>query len=59
MKRKKLRNCTSASKKQIAEAYNISSSTLNRWLKRDNLNIEGRIFTHKELQALLNKWGYP
>lgn len=44
---------------ELAKEYGISVRTLNRWFKRESLNIPNGIIIPKNLQIIFEKIGFP
>jgi len=44
---------------ELASVYGISVRTLNRWFKRESLNIPKGIIIPRNLQIIFEKIGFP
>jgi len=50
---------TSKSRQQVADAYGISTKTLSRWLKKENIEVSSGLLNLKELEIIYDKFGKP
>lgn len=46
-------------RKELATAYNVSTSTMRRWLRRMNIEATDHRITPKELEFIVNELGDP
>lgn len=44
---------------EIAEEYGISRRTLQRWLKKENIQLSNRLLTPTEQRRIYMKFGLP
>jgi predicted site-specific integrase-resolvase len=50
---------TTKLRQQVADAYGISTKTLYRWLKKENIEVSRGLLTTKDLETIYDKFGKP
>jgi hypothetical protein len=50
---------TAKSRKQIADEYGISTKTLSRWFKKENLKVSNGLLNPLEVDIIYRSFGHP
>jgi hypothetical protein len=52
-------NNVAKTKQQIADEYGICWKTLDKWLKKNEINIDRGLITPKDQEIIYTKLGFP